>query len=400
MTSAERHELRYRRRKAKRDEKRLSKVRDALSFDTVFTFMHLYRSAIRCFRGVSWKASVQSFKCKCGINVAHRFKELQSGVFRLRNRPEFTVHERGHARRINSIHIVDRVPEKCNSEYALKPVLHRSLIYDNYSSQEGKGTSLARKRLQCHLERHIRRHGFTGGMIIFDFRHFFDSIQHGLVRWTLGRNFEDRRIIGMNMKIIRQSRKDVGLVLGSENSQDFAISTPNILDHYIKDFLRVEGYARYNDDGWIIHPDMDYLRRVLDELMAFVARLGLTLNERKSRIIRFGQPFTMLKRKYTFTATGGIIQRPAAASVVRERRKLKRLYHRYLQGTIGWETGLNSLKAWTASLNGCKCHTIVTGMNKLYMRLFILNWIEGKEQRIPCTTKLYRAGRSSTLAKA
>ena len=395
MTSKERHEARYQRRRAARMEKREAKVRDALDFDKVFTFGHLYRSAHFCFRGVSWKASVQAYKARCGINVAKRLRELRKGVFRLRRSPEFTTRERGHVRHINSIHIEDRVPQKCDCKYSLKIVLHRSLIYDNYASQECKGTDKARKRLKCMLERHIRRHGMTGGMIIFDFKGFFDSIQHGLVRYVLDRNYEDKRIIGMNMKIVRQARKKVGLVLGSENSQDFAISTPSMFDHFIKEVLRVEGYGRYMDDGWIIHPDMDYLRGVLGRIKAFATRLGFRLNEKKSRIIRFGHTFTMLKRKYAFTDAGKIIVRPVRESVIRERRKLKRLYRRFLEGTMKVEAGYNSLNAWRASLRGCRCWQIVRQVEKLYHKLYIVNWMNGEEVRTPCTTRSFPTGRSS-----
>ena len=160
-------------------------------------------------------------------------------------------------------------------------------------------------------------------------------------------------------------------MLGSENSQDFAISTPNAFDHYIKETLRAEAYGRYMDDLWIIHPDMDRLRRILREIRAYAARLGFRLNERKSRIIRFGKPFTMLQRKYAFTPTGGIIQRPARSSVIRERRKLKRLYRRYRRGTVTRQAGYESLRAWKASLKGCRCHTITQAMDKLYIRLYL-----------------------------
>ena len=389
MTSEERHERRFQRRKAAREAAKKEKIRDALDFDKVFTFKHLYRSAILCFRGVSWKASVQAYKSRCGINVARRLRDLKNGIFNLRKSPEFITRERGHERRINSIHIEDRVPEKCNSKYSLKPVLHRSLLYDNYASQEKKGTDKARKRLKCMLERHIRKHGLTGGMIIFDFRHYFDSIKHAVVRFVMDKNYEDCRIIGMNMKIIRQARKHVGLVLGSENSQDFAISVPNMLDHYIKEFLHAEGYGHYMDDGWIIDSDTNRLKEIFSKLKGFAASIGLTLNEFKSRIIRFGQPFTMLKRKYSFTGTGKIIVRPVRESVIRERRKIKRLYSRFLKGTMKLEAGYNSLTAWKSSLRGCKCWKIKKSVGDLYNELYIWNWLSGKENRT-CTTKSYQ----------
>ena len=400
MTSAERREARYQRRKAARLEKKEKTVGDALDFDRVFTFAHLYRSALRCFRGVNWKASVQSFRCRCGIRVAKRLRELRSGVFKLRKSPEFKTRERGHERQINSIYIDDRVPQKCACMYALKPVLHRTLIYDNYASQEGKGTSKARKRLKCMLERHIRRHGMVGGVIIFDFKGFFDSIPHGLVRYVLGKNFTDKRIIGLNMKIVRQAREKVGLVLGSENSQDFAISTPNLLDHLIKDVMRAEAYGRYMDDGIIIDPDMDKLKRIFQALKDMTARLGFKLNERKSRILRFGKPFTILQRKYTFPASGKIIIRPARMSVVRERRKLKRLYSRFCKGTMKIEAGMDSLTAWKSSIADCRCWKIVRSIGQLFDSLYINRWLSGEEERTPCTTRSFPAARLSMPSMA
>ena len=152
-----------------------------------------------------------------------------------------------------------------------------------------------------------------------------------------------------------------------------------MFDHFIKEVLRVEAYGRYMDDGWIIHPDMDYLKGVFERIKAYAEWLGFKLNIRKSRIIRFGVPFSMLKRKYSFTETGGIILRPVRESVIRERRKLKRLYRRFVKGTMSVKAGYNSLNAWKSSLRGCKCWKIVRSMERLYTALYINNWMIGQE---------------------
>lgn len=375
MTSQERHEARYQRRKAAREAKRKELLADALDFNKVFTFPHLYRSAQMCFKGVSWKASVQTYKSRCGINVARRLRELRNGECKLRKCPEFYIRERGHLRRINSIHIEDRVPQKCNSYYSLKPVLHRTLVYDNYASQEGKGTSKARDRVKCMLERHIRKYGMTGGIIIFDVRKFFDSIQHSLVRQVLDRYYDDKWIIGFNMKVVRQSRDGVGLILGSENSQDFAISTPSSLDHFIREVLRPDSNGRYMDDGIIVHHDYEYLKTVLEEITAYAASLGFTLNEKKSRLLHFGEPFTILKRKYSFTETGHIIIRPVRDSVIRERRKIKKLARKNQEGKIPFSTCSNSVQAWKASIAGTKCWKITHSIDNLFNQLLI-PWLD------------------------
>lgn len=384
MTSEERREARYRRRKAAREAKRLEAAGGALDYDDVFTFMHLYRSAGKCFRGVGWKPSVQAYRSQRGIRVAEKYLQMRAGKFHQKKSPEHWIRERGHERRINSIHIEDRVPEKCNSYYSLKPVLHRGLIWDNYASQEGKGTTRARARLKCMLERHIRRYGFTGGMILFDFSKFFDSMLHELIRETMQRHYADGRMTEMNLRIVQKNRRKRGMILGSENSQDFAISCPSRIDHMIKDVLRAEGYGRYMDDGWIIDPDMEKLREIFQRLREAAAKAGFTINPKKSRVIPFGTPFSMLKRKYTFTASGGIIMRPVRASLIRERRKLKRLHRRTMAGTVGRTAGLESLKAWEASLIGCRCERIREQMRRLYNRLFIWDWLNGKEETELC----------------
>ena len=397
MTSFERHEMRYRRRKAAREARRKERTKDALDFDHVFTFVHMYNAARFCFREVRWKSSVQNYKARCGINVARKHRELRSGKVKFRKCPEFFIRERGHLRRINSIHIEDRVPQKCNSYYSLKPVLHPTLIYDNYASQKNKGTSKARDRILCMLQRHIRRHGMTGGVLIFDFKQFFNSILHALVRLTMERYYDDERIIEFNMQVIRQCRELVGLILGSENSQDFAISTPSSLDHYITERLGVEAFGRFMDDGIVID-SYERLLMIQKAMTEFAAKLGFTLNEKKTRLLHFGQQFTILKRKYDFTPSGHIIVRPARESVIRERRKLKKLTKKFLRGEIPFQTCADSVTAWKASIAGTKCHKVVDSINKLFDRLLIEPWLAGEETKKPCITKSYQGVRLSMSA--
>lgn len=38
---------------------------------------------------------------------------------------------------------------------------------------------------------------------------------------------------------------------------------PNKLDHFIKEKLGIKGYARYMDDGYLIHPSKEYLKECL-----------------------------------------------------------------------------------------------------------------------------------------
>ena len=57
MTSEERREMRYQRRKAAREAKK-----DKTPFEQVFSLENLWKSIKKCFRGVGWKASTQRIK--------------------------------------------------------------------------------------------------------------------------------------------------------------------------------------------------------------------------------------------------------------------------------------------------------------------------------------------------
>lgn len=86
-----------------------------------------------------------------------------------------------------------------------------------------------------------------------------------------------------------------GLGLGSEDNQTIAVSYPNKLDHYIKEVLQIHEYARYMDDGYLIHESKEYLEYCLQEIRRICAELKIELNEKKTRIVKLSHGFTFLK---------------------------------------------------------------------------------------------------------
>ena len=81
MTSEERREIRYQRRKAKRDEARLKRSMACGDFDEVFSFRHLYLSAKKCCKGVYWKSSTQRYIGDLIPNIALTLLSLKNGTF-------------------------------------------------------------------------------------------------------------------------------------------------------------------------------------------------------------------------------------------------------------------------------------------------------------------------------
>lgn len=82
----------------------------------------------------------------------------------------FDLMERGKLRHIRSVHIAERVVQRCLCDNALVPLFSAAFVYDNAASLKGKGIDFAMDRLTCHLQRYYRKHGTDGWALVFDFR--------------------------------------------------------------------------------------------------------------------------------------------------------------------------------------------------------------------------------------
>lgn len=169
MNSTERHEARYQRRKAARIEKKAKTLKEFGDFGAVFSFDHLYASYRASIKGVGWKASTQRYKSSALAHIAKTQEELLTGKYRSRGFYEFDLVERGKPRHIRSVHISERVVQRCLCDYCLVPALSKSFIYDNGASLPGKGYDFAVSRVTRFLADHYRRYGNEGYALIFDF---------------------------------------------------------------------------------------------------------------------------------------------------------------------------------------------------------------------------------------
>lgn len=383
MNSKERHEARYQRRRARREAKKNEKIKGADDFDSVFTYSNLYDSFEKCMKNVRWKASVQSYRANAPLNVYRSYTELKNGKLTCRKGYEFDLYERGKKRHIRSVHVRERVIQKCLCDYALVPVLGRSLIYDNGASTKNKGVKFARRRLQAHLEKYIRKYGTEGYILVFDFKKFFDSIRHSVVLKELKKRFTDMKIIGLTMKFVRMSG-DIGLGLGSQVSQSLCLTVPNELDHAIKERCRMKFYGRYMDDGYIISDSKEKLKQCLEVMKEICARLGLTLNMKKTHIRKLTGGFTFMKRRYhVMQQTGKIIQRPSREGITRMRRRLKKFKKKLDKGEMTMKAVWRSYQSWRSHITGTKCYRSRKRMDELFMQLFGISYKEG----CACITK-------------
>lgn len=370
MTSADRKEARYLRRVVRRAEKKAAMCAQYDDYGWVFSYPHLYESYRKCRQNVAWKSSVQKYIATAPLNVYQTHKRLMAGTYRSPGFFEFDVFERGKKRHIRSTLIEERVVQRCLCDYSLVPMLHRTFIHDNGASMKDKGYSFAIRRMEQHLHEHYRRHGQDGYILLFDFSKFFDRVSHAVIDRIIRKNFADERL----MKIIGHfvgMFGSVGLGLGSQISQVLALASANELDHAIKELLRIRACARYMDDGYLLHESKARLQQCLLMIQEICGGLGITLNPKKTQIVKLSHGFTWLQIRVFLTPTGRIVKKMPRNGITKMRRKLKKLRRKLDAGEITREDVWASWQSWRShALRFDSWHTI-RSMERLYNHLFV-----------------------------
>lgn len=333
MTSEERHEARYQRRVKKRQERRLALSKSCGDFEDVFSYENLYQSGHICCRGVSWKSSTQTYRFNLVTNTAATRRALLNGTYKSRGFIEFDLYDRGKMRHIRSIHISERVVQRTLCDKVINPTLKPSFIYDNGASTENKGIDFALNRLSCHLQRHYRKYGREGYVLLFDFSNYFANAQHWPVSRELAKRVHDVRIRALANECL-DNFGPIGYGLGSQISQTAALMLPNKLDHFIKEKLGIKGYARYMDDGYLIHPSKEYLKECLTRMKEVCDSLGIILNTKKTKIKKLSEGFKFLQIRFKLTETGKVLRKMSFESIKKIRRKLKKFKLWNIEGRV------------------------------------------------------------------
>jgi retron-type reverse transcriptase len=307
-------------------------------------------------------------------NILESTRKLEAGENVQNGFMEFTLNERGKIRHIKSVHISERVIQKALCDQILVPILSNSLIYDNGASVKGKGVHFAIRRLVTHLSRFYRQNGFSnnGYALTIDFRKYFDSIRHDILMDRVGKKVHDRRALELAWQFIRPFGEGVSLGLGSQVSQIFAIFLPNELDHAIKERMRIKFYGRYMDDLYLIHKSKDYLENCLEKIKSICNTLGITVNERKTRIFPLREGLLFLKGKYYLQENGRVLKRATKESAKRMRRKLNCFRALIDAGKMNYADLRTAYQSWRGNyIRRFNAYKMVQKMDERYNNLFI-----------------------------
>ena len=314
-----------------------------MRYDDIFTFDNLLKAHYKSRKGKRHKKEVIVFEENLLVNIENLRRRLLKREYRISSYNEFTIYE-PKRREVAALSYEDRIVQHCFCDNFLTPLLDKRLIYDNAACRKGKGTDFARGRLTHFLSAFYRKHKLNGYVLRFDIHHYFDEIDHDVLKRKLRKIISDEVIYDFCAMIIDSFNKDSnkGLPLGNQTSQAFALYYLDEVDRLIKERHRVKCYCRYMDDGVAIHEDRVFLEKLLFDLKNALARLKLSLNE-KTAIMPLKNKFSFLGVNYQLHDGGKITK------TVNHMKKAR--IKRYLKANGGNKDTIQSLTAYFLKYN-------------------------------------------------
>lgn len=337
-------------------------------YDQAISFGELYKGLQKSGRNVMWKDSVATYSANALKNTYKLRQSLLNSKYRIDPYQRFTIHE-PKEREIIATRIKDRQFQRSLCDNVLYPQITRSFIRDNCACQRGKGVDDALNRMDAHLHRYYRKHGADGWVLKCDIRHYFAETRHEDAKAALRKRVTDDAAYARAAEIIDSFGGEKGIGLGSQVSQLVELAMLDDFDRWVKERLRAKYYIRYMDDFILVHADKAFLEDCLRQIAQRLATLGLELNA-KTHVHPLRQGVMFLKWRFILTDSGKVVRRMSKQSIAKERRKLKKMRAKVLEGKCTMEDARANLQSWEANAKRGNTHGIVKQMETYFNKLF------------------------------
>lgn len=299
---------------------------------TYLEFGRMYKSLKKCCKNVRWKTSVTQYEVNGLKNTAKVAAEINSGKYKLLPYQEFQINE-PKERHITATRIRDRQVQRSICDTVVYDSITRSFVADNSACQKGRGTQYAIDRLKEHIRRYYRKNGAEGYYLKCDIHHFFESLDHNIIKAQLRKRITNEHYLNMLYDIIDSFPGEKGIGLGSQVSQLLALMYLDEMDHIIKEKLHIKYYIRYMDDFILVDHNREKLSYSLAELRKYLDTLGLSLNK-KTTLQKLSQGVIFLGWKFILTDTGKVILKPDKRKLTAKRRKLRGIKRQQAAGNL------------------------------------------------------------------
>ena len=338
--------------------------------NVICSYENLYKAYRKAKSGKGFNGSCAKFQTM-SLEGLHLLKEqLENQTYRMNQYNEFKIYE-PKERVIKSCSFKDKVVQHCLCDEILHPVLKGRFIRTNYAGQEGKGTHFGMDCLKEQMLDFYSQHRLSGWILKCDIRKFFYQIDHEILKQIVDYHFPNKYIKWLNHLFI-DSTEGLGLPLGNQVAQVYALLMLDEMDHMITENLKISRYGRYMDDFYLIHPDKGYLKMCLDQIRQTLANLRLELNG-KTQIVPFKCGISFTGFHHYVTAEGKYIRKLNGSNKRRSRKNIHKWIELVKVGKMPEEKFYEKYNAW-------KNHALHGNCIKLCysMDLYVKESMEGK----------------------
>lgn len=340
---------------------------NSTDFEIICDFgkLHSAYKKSKCGKGFA-KSSVK-FQIAALDGIYQIKRKLETKTYQVSPYNQFTIYE-PKERIIRACSFQDKIVQHSLCDNVLLPKLKNEFIQTNYAGQIGKGTLYGLDCLRSQMYLAYCKYGYDCWIIKADISKYFYSIDHDTSKDIVRYFVEDDDVYWLCEKFI-DSTEGVGLPLGNQVSQVFALLYLSGLDHFVTGELGVKYYGRYMDDFYLIVQSKEYAKWCLDAICEFVHTLGLELNG-KTQIIPFKNGIKFCGFHTYVTDNGKVIRKLKNENKRAAKKRFKKMVGLVMTGRLSKEKFYESYNAWKNHISHGNCVKLMYEMDKYIEELF------------------------------
>lgn len=339
---------------------------EIMTFDEAFSVPALMEAHRLCRRNKQNKRETIEFELNIGANLKHLSELVLERKYQPIHYRSFYVFE-PKKRLIEALPYKHRIIQMSLCKNILAPELEKRLIYDNCACRVDKGSHFAVSRLEKHLHSYYSKYGNQGYFLKCDIRKYFQNINQDILLAKLDKCGFEMPVRALIERIVHGYRSDtrVGIPIGNQTSQWFALFYLDSVDRLIKEKLQIKYYVRYMDDLILIHPDRDYLLYCLSEISKAINSLKLELNQ-KTQITPLSEGIDFLGFHHRILPSGRITRRLRQLAKKRLCNNYKKLRYLNNENVVDQSFIKNRLNCFYAHITYGDCFKL----NQMYMKKY------------------------------
>lgn len=337
-------------------------------FEKITDFGNLYQAYKKSKSGKGFSRSSQKFQVAALDGTYQIKRRLETKTYEVGKYNEFTIYE-PKERIIKAGSFVDKIVQHSLCDNVLIPILEKEFIKTNYAGQIEKGTLYGLDCLKAQMYLAYQKYGYDCWIVKADISKFFYNIDHDILKDVVRYFVKDDDVYWLCEKFI-DSTDGVGLPLGNQVSQVFALLYLSGLDHFITGELGVKYYGRYMDDFYLIVESKEYAKWCLDGIREFVHSTGLKLNG-KTQIIPFKNGIKFCGFHTYVTSGGNVIRKLKNENKRAAKKKFKKMTYLVNKGKLSREKFDESYNAWKNHISHGNCMKLGYEMDKYVRGLLV-----------------------------